>query len=450
LPVLLFTFCVSFLASLLCALIPIVKFAGVRSAAGLREGGRALSQTKQQHRARNALVVLQVALALVLLICSGLMIRTFRALMHVQPGFREPATVQTFHISIPEAMVPAAKQEDVTRMEEDILRKIEAIPGVSAAAFSTKIPMDGNSSNDPVFAQDRVYREGELPLRRFKFVSPGFLAAVGTPMVAGRDFTWTDTYNKAPVAIVSENMAHEYWGDPANALGKHVRVATVDDWREVVGVAGDVHDDGLNQDAPTTTYWPILMNRFEGQPIAVRRNVAYAIRTPRAGSEAFLNEVRQAVWSVNGSLPLSDVHTLEHFYKMSMARTSFTLVMLGVAGAMALLLGVVGIYGVIAYSVSQRRKEIGIRMALGAQQRTVSGMFVRQGLALTVVGVACGLVTAIMVMRFMTSVLFKVDPVDPLTYLAVSLGIVAVTFLASYLPARRAAAVDPIETLRAE
>jgi ABC-type antimicrobial peptide transport system permease subunit len=124
--------------------------------------------------------------------------------------------------------------------------------------------------------------------------------------------------------------------------------------------------------------------------------------------------------------------------------------MLGVAGAMALLLGVVGIYGVIAYSVSQRRKEIGIRMALGAQQRTVSGMFVRQGLALTVVGVACGLVTAIMVMRFMTSVLFKVDPVDPLTYLAVSLGIVAVTFLASYLPARRAAAVDPIETLRAE
>jgi predicted permease len=449
-PVLWFTFCVSLLASLLCALIPIVKFAGVGSATGLREGGRALSQTRQQHRARNALVVVQVALALVLLICSGLMIRTFRALMHVQPGFRDPATVQTFRISIPEAMVPEAKQEDVTRMEEDILRKIEAIPGVPAAAFSTEIPLDGNNSNDPVFAQDRVYREGELPLRRFNFVSPGFLAAVGTPMVAGRDFTWTDTYNKAPVAIVSENMAREYWGDPANALGKRVRVATVDDWREVIGVAGDVHDDGLNQDAPTTTYWPIVMSRFEGQAIAVRRNVAYAIRSPRAGSEAFLNEVRQAVWSVNGSLPLSDVHTVEHFYKMSMARTSFTLVMLGVSGGMALLLGVVGIYGVIAYSVSQRRREIGIRMALGAQQQTVSGMFVRQGLSLTIVGVGCGLLTAIIVMRFMSSVLFKVNPVDPLTYLAVSTGIVAVALLASYLPARRAAAVDPIETLRAE
>jgi hypothetical protein len=155
-------------------------------------------------------------------------------------------------------------------------------------------------------------------------------------MVAGRDFTWTDTYAKTPVAIVSENMAREYWGDPANALGKRIRVATVDDWREVVGVAGDVHDDGVNQDAPTSTYWPIMMSRFEGQPIAVRRNVAYAIRSPRAGSEAFLTEVRQAVWSVNGSLPLSDVYTVEHYYKMSMARTSFTLVMLGVAGGMAL------------------------------------------------------------------------------------------------------------------
>ena len=450
LPVLLFTFCISLLASSLCALIPVVKFAGVRSASGLREGGRALSQTRQQHRARNVLVVVQVALALVLLICSGLMIRTFRALTHVQPGFHDPATVQTFRISIPEAIVPGTKGEDVTRLEENILHKIEAIPGVSSAAFSSAIPMAGNNSNDPVFAQDRVYREGDLPLRRFKFVSPGFLAAVGTPMVAGRDFTWAEIYGKTPVAIVSENLAREYWGNPANALGKRVRVATVDAWREVVGVAGDVHDNGVNQDAPTTAYWPILMSGFEGQGAAARRDVAYAIRSPRAGSEAFLTEVRQAVWSVNGNLPLADVYTMEHFYKMSMARTSFTLVMLGVAGGMALLLGVVGIYGVIAYSVSQRRREIGIRMALGAQQQSVSGMFVRQGLSLAVVGVACGLVTAIIVMRFMSAVLFKVNPVDPLTYLAVSMGIVAVACLASYLPARRAATVDPIETLRAE
>ena len=450
-PVLLFVFGISGLASLLCAAIPIFKYAGARASTGLREGGRAMSSSREQHRARNILVVVQVALALVLLICSGLMIRTFRALTHVNPGFTDPAHIQSFRIGITDAMVPEAKIEDVTRMQEAILRKIEAIPGVQSAAFSTKVPLDGNNSNDPVFAQDKTYLEGAmLPLRRFKFMAPGFLATVGTPMIAGRDFTWDDLYNKKLVAIVSENLAKQDWDSAQNAIGKRVRVATVDEWREVVGVAGDVHDDGLNKDAPATAYWPMMMSKFEGQPVNVRRDAAYVIRSPRAGSEAFMNEVRQAVWSVNASLPLSSVHTVEFFYRRSMARTSFTLVMLAVAGAMALLLGVVGIYGVIAYSVSQRKREIGIRMALGAQRQTVSGMFVRHGLMLTGIGVACGLVSAAILMRLMTSVLFKVSPVDPITYLAVSVGIVAVALLASYLPARRAATVDPIETLRAE
>jgi ABC-type antimicrobial peptide transport system permease subunit len=163
-----------------------------------------------------------------------------------------------------------------------------------------------------------------------------------------------------------------------------------------------------------------------------------------------MTEVRQSVWSVNPNLPLANVHTVAYFYKRSMARTSFTLVMLGVAGAMALLLGVVGIYGVIAYSVSQRRREIGIRLALGAQQPTLTGMFVRHGLFLTGIGVACGLVVAIIVMRLMSTLLFNVNPTDPLTYVAVSAGLIATAFLASYLPSRRAATVDPVEALRAE
>ncbi|MGC2718057.1 MAG: FtsX-like permease family protein, partial [Candidatus Acidiferrales bacterium] len=240
------------------------------------------------------------------------------------------------------------------------------------------------------------------------------------------------------------------WGSPQNALGKRIRVASVDDWREVVGVVGDVHDDGLNKNAPTTVYWPMMMSRFEGQPVNVRRDAAFLIRSPRAGSEAFLKEVRQAVWSVNANLPLSSVHTVDYFYKRSMARTSFTLIMLAVAGAMALLLGVVGIYGVIAYSVSQRKREIGIRMALGTQQQTVSAMFVRHGLILTGIGVGCGLVAAAIAMRLMASLLFHVKPVDPVTYLGMSVGIVIVAFLASYVPARKASSVDPMETLRAE
>jgi predicted permease len=447
--VLLFTFGISLLASILVGCIPIFKYAGVRLSTGIREGGRALSQSREQHRARNVLVVVQVALALVLLICSGLMIRTFRALNQINPGFSQPASLQTFRISVPDTLVK--ERENVVRMYEAMLTKISAIPGVTSVAVDTAIPMDGSGNNDPIFAQDRTYRDGELPpIRRFKSVTPGAFSTIGTPLVAGRDFTWQDIYQKLPVAIVSENLAREYWNTPAGALGKRIRVGSTDDWREIVGVAANVYDDGVSQKPPAAAYWPIMMDRFEGQAERVSRDVSFAIRSPRAGSETFLKEVREAVWSVNPNLPLADIHTLEYFYARSMARTTFTLIMLAVAGAMALLLGVVGIYGVIAYSVSQRTREIGIRMALGAQQNVLTNMFVRHGLILTSIGVVFGLVAAAIVMRLMASLLFQVNPIDPLTYAAVSIGLLFTAFLASYLPSRRAAAVDPVDALRAE
>ena len=448
-PVLLFTLAVSLLASLLFGCVPILKYAGARLTTGIREGGRGLSQSKEQHRARNTLVVVQVALALVLLICSGLMIRTFRALTKVNPGFTNPAELQTFRISIPGTHVKEA--EPVIRMEEAILHKLEAIPGVSTVSIGTKLPMDGDGWHDPILLEGRTYAEGEFPpLRLFKFISPGFLKTLGTPLVAGREITWADTYNKVPVAMISESLAREYWGEPAKSLGKRIQVSTKDDWREIVGVAGDVHDDGVNKKPPTCVYWPLLQAHFESDDISVRREVAFIIRSPRVGSEAFLKDVREAVWSADANLPLASVHTFDYFYKRSMARTSFTLIMLGVAGSMALLLGVVGIYGVIAYSVSQRTREIGIRMALGAQEPAVTGMFVKHGLLLTGVGVASGLVAAVLAMRLMSSLLFNVNPVDPVTYGAVSLGLGATAWLASYLPSRRAATVDPVEALRAE
>lgn len=449
--VLLFTLAIALFSSLLFASIPIFKYAGSRLNTGLREGGRALSQSREHNRARNALVIVQVALALVLLICSGLMIRTFRALMCVPPGFTSPESVQTFRYYILETDVPDSDAERVARIDQEVLRRLAAIPGVSKASFSSGIPFDHIGSNDPIFVQDRVYGEGELPpLRRFKFISPGFFSTLNTPFIAGRDLTWDDIYQRLPVAIVSENLAREYWHSAGNALGKRIRVGNNDAWREIIGVVANVYDDGVDKDPTSSVYWPVIMNRFEGQKESLRRGIGFAIRSPRAGSEAFLKEIRQAVWSVDSNIPLSEVHTLDYLYKQSMARTSFTLIMLGVAGGMALLLGIVGIYGVIAYSVSQRTREIGIRMALGAQQQTLTSMFVRHGLWLAGIGVACGLAASFAVMRLMSSLLFRVSPLDPITYIAVTAGVIATVYVACYLPSRRAATVDPVEALRAE
>jgi predicted permease len=450
-PVLLFTLTLALFTSLLIGAIPVLKYAGARVNSALREGGRSLSQSRERHRARKALVIVQVALALVLLICSGLMIRTFRALMHVSPGFDSPDAVQTFRFYIPETQIPDSQAEQTVRMQQDILDQLKAIPGVSSVSFSSAVPMDGYDSNDVLFAQDRTYTNGEFPpIRRFKFVSPGSFATLGTRLVAGRDLTWADTYQKIPVAVISENFAREYWHDPSNAIGKRIRVASTDDWHDIVGVVQDVHDDGVDQAAPSTVYWPVLQGRFEGKTQVLHRGIAFVIRSPRAGSEAFVKEVQRTVWAINPNVPLADISTLGELYTKSMARTSFTLIMLCVAGGMALLLGIVGIYGVISYSVSQRTREIGIRMALGAQRNTLTAMFVRQGLLLTGIGIGCGLVVAFVVMRLMSSLLFNVSPIDPLTYVTITACVVASACFACYLPSRRAATIDPVNALRAD
>ncbi len=450
-PVLLFTLALSILASFLVASIPMIKFAGARLSTGLREGGRGQSQGRQQHRARNVLVVVQVALALVLLICSGLMVRTFIALTHVQPGFTSPAELQTFSLSIPKSEVPDA--DPVARLYEEILHRISAVPGVSSVGISATIPMDGREEgidDNPLYAEDLTYKAGELPpLRRYKTISPGFLATMGTPLIAGRDFTWNDLYNKAPTVLVSEKLARDLWHDPSAAVGKRVREGDAYKWQDVIGVVADVHEDGVNKEPPSSIYWPIVRNDF-GDRGRAERSLMLAIRSPRAGSESLMKDLRQAVWSVNSNLPLANVRTADYFVNRSLARTSFTLMMLAVAGGMALLLGSVGVYGVIAYSVSQRTREIGIRMALGAQTRQLTGMFVRYGLGLTAIGVVCGFALAAMLSRVLSSLLFKVSPLDPATYGAVALGLIATALLASYLPSRHAARVDPIEALRSE
>lgn len=446
--VLLFTLAIAMVTSLLFGIVPVLRYASATAGTGLREGGRTLSQSRERHRARNALVTLQVALALVLLICSGLMIRSFRALAHVNPGFN-PANAQTFRIEIPSTEIK--NDEQVARIEQQIRDKIAALPGVSDVAFSDAIPMDSNQWRDPLHAQDRSEAQNETPkLRQFNLVSPEYFQTLRIPIVAGRSFTWSEIYNKIPMAIVSENLAKEYWRTPANAIGKRIRIATVDDWAEIVGVAGDVHYNGLTEAVPSSAYFPIMATKFEIDPLRVERSPTFTFRTSRAGSQELMNEIRQAVWSVDANAPLANVHALDYFYNRSMARTSFTLIMLGIAGGMAVLLGTVGLYGVIAYSVSQRTREIGIRMALGAQQNTLTLMFVRHGLLLTAIGIAFGLAAALAVMRFISSLLYGVSAFDPLTYISVTAVLLAIALLASYWPSRRAASVDPSVALRIE
>jgi putative ABC transport system permease protein len=447
--VLLFTFVVSIVAGLLFGAIPVFKYAGPNVAPGLRGGGRNASASRERHRARSTLVVVQVALALVLLVGSGLMIRTFEALRHVNPGFTNPQEVLTFSLSIPEAQVN--ESESVVRMHQAIMDKIAAIPGVASVGLTSVVPITGRGRHDPIFAADRNFQQGELPpIRSFKFLSPGLLKTMGNTIVAGRDFTWADVYDMHPVAMVSENLARELWKEPSAALGKQIRDNPSAPWRDVIGVVGDERDDGIDQKAPAIAFWPMMMAKFSGNDVMVRRTQVYAIRSRRAGSNGFVNEVSRAIWSVNPNLPLASVRTLEEVVNASMARTSFTLVMLAIAGAMALLLGVAGIYGVIAYSVSQRTREIGIRMALGAQRAEVTRLFVRDGLRLAAIGIVCGLLAAVALGRVMTSLLFETSAIDPLTYVAVCLSLAGAAMLASYVPALRATGVNPVTALRAE
>jgi predicted permease len=447
--VLLFTLALSLGAGLLFGVMPVLKYASPRVTWALRAGSRTLSQSRETHRARNSLVVLQTALAVVLLIGSGLMIRTFQALRRVQPGFRDPAQVQTLRIFIPGTQVKEPLR--LIHMQQEIQDKLAAIPGVTAAAYANSVPTDGNNSTDLLYAEDRVYSEGQLPpLRRFKFVAPGFFKTMGTPLVAGRDYNWTDIYEARKYAIVSENLAREMWRSPTAALGKRIREGMKDDWREIIGVAGDVHHDGADQKPPAVVYWPLLMKQFWGNDTFVQRGVVYAVRSSRAGSQSFFDQIRQAVWSINPNLPLARVETMEQIYRGSMARSAFALVMLAIAGAMALLLGLIGIYGVISYSVSQRTRELGIRLALGAPQFSLKTMVVRQGIWLAAIGAAVGLAVSAGLTRIVTSWLYGISPLDPVTFAAVALGVLAAAAGASYVPACRASTVDPVEALRAE
>jgi predicted permease len=444
-----FAVVISFASSLLFAAIPAFTH---KSPIG--SAARGASASRERQRTRNTLVVVQVALALVLLISSGLMIRTFQALQRVDPGFADAATLQTARVWIPPQQV--ADPERFTRMQHEILDKIASLPGVRAAGFASSVPMEPNrAALSGIWVEGHAHADGSTPpARRIKFVSPGYFGAIGTRLVAGRDITWNDIYGRARVAVISENFAREMWGSAAGALGQRIWPPAPNTappvWREIVGVVQDVHEDALDHPAPTMVYWPVMMDNFIRAPLYGTRAINLVIRSDQAGSESLMSPVRNAVWSVNSNMPVFLVRTLKDLYDESMARTSFALVILAIAGAMALGLGLIGIYGVLSYVVSRRAREIGIRLALGAEPAALKRMFVRYGLTLTGIGIAVGLAAAAGLTRLMSSLLFGTGPLDPATYAAVLVVLTVAALLASYVPARRAAMVNPMTTLAEE
>ncbi|HJR60127.1 MAG TPA: FtsX-like permease family protein, partial [Vicinamibacterales bacterium] len=385
----------------------------------------------------------EVALALVLLVVSGLMIRTFVAMRQAHPGFTRPEQVQTFQVAIPETLISDPQQ--MARAHEQIAERLRQVPGVMSVGVSSSITMDEEDNMNPLWVEHVNVPEGQLPpLRRYKSLAPGYFETMGNPVVAGRAITWTDIYGSRRVVVVTANLAREYWQDPSGALGKRVRGSPGSEWYEIVGVVGDERDDGLNQPVTPIVYWPMADESY------LQYTMAYAVRSSRVGSPGFLQELRQAVWSVNTHVPLASVQTLQEIQADSLAQTSFAMLMLGIAGGVALLLGAVGIYGVIAYVAAQRTREIGIRIALGARAADVLRMVLGQGVALTAAGIAVGLVAALAVTRVMRALLYDTSPTDPLTFAAVVPVLGAAALLACWVPARRATRADPIAALRSE
>ena len=441
--VLVFGAVVSLGVGVVIGLLPVLRYG--RPHAGATLGARGASDSVRQRRARGALVVAQVAIALTLLVCSGLMIRTFRALTNVDPGFVDPGNVQMVDLQ-----VSAPDAERTARLQHAIVDRIGAIPGVESVGFADISPLADNTGNDTVLMVDGPSAaQGERrPLRRFAFVSPGLFKTLGTPLLVGRDLSWTDLHERNMVAVVSAALARQEWGVPEEALQKRVRASPSDPWREIVGVVGDLHDNGIGQPVPAIVYFPAVMDRFWGAPTVSFGSSTYVIRSSRTGSESLVREIEEAVWQIDPNLPVAEIRTLEDAYRQSLGRTSFTLAMLLLAGAMGLALGFIGLYGVMAYAVALRKREIGIRIALGAQTRTLHRMFIREGLALSALGIIIGLATATAVTKMMSSLLFGVHPMDPLTYAAVASGVLGVALVASCLPARRATFGNPIEALR--
>jgi putative ABC transport system permease protein len=428
------------------SLIPTLRIGAVHIADALREGGRGGTAGKVRHRMRGALVVAQIALALVVLAGSGLLVRSFRSLNAVRPGFN-PENIATLWVSLPRARY---NDSSSARFYAQLIERVRVLPGVQAAGLTSRLPLTNDVNQNPYYPEgDAQYDRKIPPLQIFTTTDGDYFRAMGIPLLAGRTFDRLDV-QRGGEAIISRKTAVQFYNDSTgrSALGKRFRSLPSGPLYTVIGVVGDVRDTALATPPSQTIYFPQVaeQNTFDSQ---TQFTMAVVVRT--SGDPASITSaVQRAVRELDPMLPTFDIRPMTAVFNASMARLSFIILILGAAAVVALILGAIGLYGVMAYAVTLRTRELGVRIALGAQPRAVAAMMTRQGLVLTAIGVAGGLVLFALIARFLRSFLFGVAPSDPLTLASASLMLVAIATLATWIPARRASRVDPADALRAE
>ena len=445
--VLLFTAGVSLLSGLFFGLIPVIRYRRPNLVSAINEGSFRASVGRETNLVRSALVVVQVTLALVLLIGSGLMARSFFELRNVHPGF-EPDNLLTLRLSLPRTEYP--EPDDAARFYQRLLSELESLPGVTSVGAISNFPMTDGQSNNGSVLEDFPLKPDEIPpIVRTNYATPGYFETLGIPLHEGRTFEPRDHEQTTGAAIVSASFAKEFWPDDS-ALGRRLSPGLPREntrWYTIVGVVGDVRDDGLAQVPPTMIYYPVIGLGGDFGDWTVR-TMSVAARTSTEPM-SLAAAARERVWALDAKLPVVRLRTGESVLEESTARTGYTMILLGIASSVALLLGAIGIYGVISYVVSQRTREIGVRMALGAGRSEVSRMVVGQGMRLAVMGVALGVLGALVATRLMASLLFGVSTTDP-TFIATATILLVVTAVASFIPARRAANLSPVKALHYE
>ncbi len=436
-----FTGALCIAATLLAGLVPALQMSRPDVAGTLRDGTRAGAGTAGSHRTRNALVVAEVAIAVLLLIGAGLLLRSFVRLVSVDPGFR-PRGILAFELGLSRALYKPDQRYPFYR---SVVEGVQALPGVASAAMISELPMGGTESVTGVTIEGRpAPKAGQAPMIPERRVSPGYFELMGIRLRRGRLFSEADRMGTLPVAVIDESMARTFWPGQ-DALGKRFRDGQSDTWWTIVGVIGDLHESGL-QDEVHPEFYQLTS---QVPPASVSFMMRIVVRT--AGDPTSLvSGVQGVVHHVDPNQPVSRIRTMDQVVSNTLAKPRFSLLLLGLFAALALALSIVGIYGVTAYSVSQRRRELGLRIALGAQRQGIVGMVVRETAAVTGLGIALGVVAALAMTRLLQSLLFGVGAVDPATFLAVAVGLLAISLSSAWLPGRRAARVDPMVALRNE